>query len=334
LQENSVLDQRKAAILNAVVEEYIETAEPVGSAAVSSAKTVSASPATVRSDMAALEADGFLAQPHTSAGRVPTEKAYRYFVDSVGDIEVERKKSQRIASFFREMSGEIESLMQETAKLLANLTDYAAIVVDQSTDAARIHSIELVQLSDAVLLAIVVMDNGEVIRHTIEDAPVGSVNLSEIRATLMAAYQGAPKGHTKTLAPGLGAETSVVAGKIVDALVSDTDGERVYTDGASKVVQSFGAIESVSRVLTILERQLLVVSMVTDVLDRGMRVAIGSENRIEPLEELSVVVSPYRIDGETAGSIAVLGPTRMHYPQAMATVAALSRQLGSHLSEN
>lgn len=334
MQEKPVLDQRKAAILNVVVEEYIETAEPVGSSAVARAKAISASPATVRSDMAALEADGFLAQPHTSAGRVPTEKAYRYFVDSVGDIEVEYKESQHIATFFREMSGEIESLMQETAKLLANMTDYAAIVVDQSADAARIHSIELVQLSNIVLLAIVVMDNGEVIRHTIEDAPLTDVNLSEIRAKLMEAYQGAHKGQTRILAPGLGAEADVVAEKIVAALVSNSDGERVYTDGASKMVQSFGAIDSVSRVLTILERQLLVVSMVTDVLDRGMRVAIGSENRIEPLEELSVVVSPYRIDGLTAGSIAVLGPTRMHYPQAMATVAALSRQLGSHLSEN
>lgn len=329
-----MLDQRKAAILNAVVEEYIETAVPVGSSAVSNSGVVSASPATVRSEMAALEADGFLAQPHTSAGRVPTEKAYRYFVDSVGDVEVGRKKSQHIASFFREMSGEIESLMQETAKLLANLTDYAAIVVDHSTDAARIHSIEMVQLSDSVLLAIVVMDNGEVIRHSIEDAPLASVDLTAIKRVLMDAYQGAHQGEVRELEATEDADARLVTEKIVEALVASGDGERVYTDGAAKVAQSFGAIDSVSRVLTILERQLLVVSLVTDVLDRGMRVAIGSENRIEPLEELSVVVSPYRIDGEMAGSIAVLGPTRMHYPQAMATVAALSRQLGSHLSEN
>lgn len=329
-----MLDQRKAAILNAVVEEYIETAEPVGSSAVASSKGVNASSATVRSDMAALEADGFLAQPHTSSGRVPTDKAYRYFVDSVGDIEIERKKSQHIAAFFREMSGEIESLMQETATLLADMTDYAAIVVDHTNDAARIHSIELVQLSGSVLLAIVVMDNGEVIRHSIEHNMVAAVDLPGIRSVLLEAYHGAPQGEPRNISTPQDAAASEITNLIVEAALTHSDGERVYTDGVSKVVQSFGAIESVARVLTILERQLLVVSMVSDVLDRGMRVAIGSENRIKPLEELSVVVSPYTVDGEPAGSIAVLGPTRMHYPQAMATVAALSRQLGSHLSEN
>jgi len=329
-----VLDQRKEAILNAVVEEYIETAEPVGSGAVSTSETVNASSATVRSEMAALEADGYLVQPHTSAGRVPTEKGYRYFVDSVGDIEIERTKSQHISTFFKEMSGEIESLMQETATLLANLTDYAAVVVDNTHDAAHIHSIELVELSDAVLLAIVVFDNGEVVRHSIEHNDVSSVDLAEIRRTLMDAYQGATTGQRLPLNLGANMTANEVTERIVDAVVAQSEGDRVYTDGASKVVQSFGAIDSVSRVLTILERQLLVVSMVTDVLDRGMRVVIGTENRIEPLEEVSVVVSPYRVDGELAGSIAVLGPTRMHYPQAMATVATVSRQLGSHLSEN
>jgi heat-inducible transcriptional repressor len=329
-----VLDQRKAAILNAVVEEYIETAEPVGSGAVSSAEAVNASSATVRSEMAALEADGYLVQPHTSAGRVPTEKGYRYFVDSVGDIEIERTKSQRISSFFKEMSGEIESLMQETATLLANLTDYAAVVVDNTHDAALIHSIELVELSEATLLAIVVFDNGEVLRHTIEHNTISPVDLSEIKHTLMDAYQGATTGQRQPITLGSNTAVNDLTELIVDALLAPTEGDRVYTDGASKVVQSFGAIDSVSRVLTILERQLLVVSMVTDVLDRGMRVVIGTENRIEPLEEVSVVVSPYRVDGELAGSIAVLGPTRMHYRQAMATVATVSRQLGSHLSEN
>ena len=329
-----MLDPRKEAILNAVVEEYIETAEPVGSGTVSNAPDVNASSATVRNEMAALEADGYLAQPHTSAGRVPTEKGYRYFVDAVGHIEVERAKSQHIAAFFQEMSGEIQSLMQETASLLANMTDYASVVVDHSHEVARIHSVELVGLSEAVLLAIVVLDNGDVVRHRVEHDPTSPVDLVAIKRTLMEAYQGRPLGDHQLLKPTGDVATDELAQRIVDSINLEAVSDHVYTDGASKVVQSFGAIESVARVLTILEQQLLVVTLVTDVLDRGMRVSIGSENRIEPLEEVSVVVSPYRVDGELAGSIAVLGPTRMNYPQAMATVATVSRQLGSHLSEN
>ncbi len=120
---------------------------------------------------------------------------------------------------------------------------------------------------------------------------------------------------------------------VLNAVGVSAHDERVYVDGASRIASGFEAVDSVKRVLTILEQQLVVVDLITDVLNRGLKVAIGTETGDERLEECSVVVSPYEIDGEHAGSIAILGPTRMNYPQAIAAVTVVGRQLGVHLSE-
>lgn len=330
-----MLDERKAAILRAVVEEYIETAQPVGSGAVSSAATVNVSSATIRSDMATLETEGYLHQPHTSAGRVPTDKGYRHFVDTVGQASLGRPDNRKVTEFFREMRGEIEVLMRDTAGLLSRLTDYAAVIVDHSADGAAVRSFQLVSLTPEVALAVVVLATGVVEKHTIEwDAPVSPDDIETIGAVVAAAFDARLLTDPAPLAPTGGRSLDAMARSVVEIVSGQpVDPDRVYVDGASRVVGSFDAVDTVSQVLTILEQQLVVVSLMGDVLERGQSVAIGAETGVEPLEECSVVVSPYEIDGEAAGSIAVLGPTRMNYPQAMAAVAVVSRQLGRRLSE-
>jgi heat-inducible transcriptional repressor len=296
---------------------------------------VKVSSATVRNDMAVLEAEGYLTQPHTSAGRVPTEKGYRYFVDHLGQAELSGGDRRRVADFFTHMRGEIEGMMQETAKLLTSMTNYAALVVDDSDDAADVRSVQLVGLSERVALAVVVLASGQVSKHTIElPTPISDEVLAEANTMLRAAFEGRSLAVAHAV-PAAGSAEAVGVARVVHAAVTGTDRDagRVYVDGTSRVVGAFEAVESVSRVLTILEQQLLVVSLLADVVDRGLTVAIGSETGVAPLAECSLVVSPYEIDGEHAGSIAVLGPTRMNYQQALSAVAAVSHQLGTRLSE-
>ena len=329
-----MLDVRKAAILNAVVSEYIETAQPVGSGAVQNSPAIDVSSATIRSEMAALESDGYLFQPHTSAGRVPTEKGYRYFVDSVGDVTLGQMDSMQVAEFFRRARGQIETMMRDTASLLSGLTHYAAVVVDLSKDASPIRSVQLVDLNARTLLVVVVFANGQVAKHAVESGEdLRDDQIDALRNVVAECLVGNTVGALPPLGPIESSETTALANNILDAVGGPVESDRVYVDGASKMAGEFDAIESVGQVLTILEQQLLVVDLMSDVLDRGLKVAIGTETGVEPLEACSVVVSPYRIDGEPAGSIAVLGPTRMHYRQTMAAVAMVSRQLGHRLSE-
>jgi heat-inducible transcriptional repressor len=334
-----VLDERKAAILKAVVEEYIETAVPVGSAAVTRNAQIGVSSATVRNELSVLEADGYLAQPHTSAGRIPTEKGYRHFVDTVGQARLARPEQRQVLDFFNDVRGEIEGMMRDTAGLLSSLTHHAAVVIDHSSDAARVRSFQLVSLAPRLVLAVVVFSNGVVEKHTLElDDRLVSLD-DELDAVDRAASVVRASLDDRALAdarePDRSGDTGVdrLVSSVLSAIGASAFDERVYVDGASRVANSFEAVDSVKRVLTILEQQLVVVDLITDVLNRGLKVAIGTETGDERLEECSVVVSPYEIDGENAGSIAILGPTRMNYPQAIAAVSVVGRQLGVRLSE-
>ncbi|NNE95188.1 MAG: heat-inducible transcription repressor HrcA [Acidimicrobiales bacterium] len=331
----TVLDDRKAAILSAIVGEYIETAQPVGSGAVRKSAYVDVSAATIRNEMASLETDGYLWQPHTSAGRVPTEKGYRHFVDKLGEVTLDGSKSQAVAEFFHTMEGQIEGRLQQTAGLLSNLTKYTAVVVDLGASARQIKSVQLVRLAPATLLVVVVDSTGEVYRHSVEsDTDLDDDGIESVQSVLRAALEDhrLDEKLAEPSSTGNPLHDRLIAA-VFELIVGGHDDDRVYVNGTSNVAQSFEAVESVRQVLTILEQQLLVVKLISDVLDRGMRVAIGTETGVEPLEECSVVVSPYRVDGEVSGSIAVLGPTRMHYRESLAAVTMVSRQLEQRLNE-
>src|SRR5579872_2652060 len=163
------LDGRRAAILDAVVAEYIQTAQPVGSATVATAKGVGVSPATVRAEMVALEREGYLTQPHTSAGRVPTDRGYRFFVDHLATPGV-LGPAQRtaVSSFFHELHGEMEQMLEQTSSMLAELTSHAAVVVGPTHEGARILSTQVVALSPRVVLVVAVLDDGAVEKATVE----------------------------------------------------------------------------------------------------------------------------------------------------------------------
>jgi heat-inducible transcriptional repressor len=339
-QEPEPLDERKATVLRAVVSTYIETAQPVGSGHVAKAPGLEVSPATVRNDMAALEQEGFLRQPHTSAGRVPTEKGYRFFVDALGPAGLASADSRQVRSFFAEAHGELEQMLADTSRLLSDLTQYAAVVVSPAAEAATVRSFQVVGLSPKVAIIVVVLSNGVIDKHTIElvrDVDETTVQAASVWLTrrLMGEPLSAIRAvaaEVDALAPGDPLEP--VLRPVVDALgAAPSTGEHVYVGGASRMAMAFDAVATVSEVLRILEEQYVVVSLLRDVIDRGLHVAIGTETGMEPLADCSVVVAPYEVDGEQVGSIGVLGPTRMNYPQALAVVGIVGERLSRRLSE-
>jgi heat-inducible transcriptional repressor len=331
-----MLDERKAAILRAVVEEYIDTAQPVGSSHIAPAVNVSS--ATVRNDMAALEQDGYLLQPHTSAGRIPTEKGYRYFVDQLtipGPLG--EAQSQQVRTFFASASHELERMLADTSKLLVDLTHYAAVVVGPQAEAATVRSFQLVSLTPRVALAVLVLSNGAVERRTLEMGhDVGDEYLAAATAHLSSHLVGRPLRDRPPLLPPTGdALTDRVCDEAIRALDAPhaEEPDNVFVGGAARMASAFDAVDTVRRVLGILEQQYVVVTVLRDVLDRGLQVAIGSETGLETLSSCSLVVAHYEVDGEPAGTIGVLGPTRMNYPQALAAVAVVSQRLGRRLTE-
>jgi len=328
------LDERKASILRAVVEEYIETAQPVGSGHVARSATVNVSSATIRNDMASLEHEGYLYQPHTSAGRVPTEKGYRFFVDTLqGPARLPTGDANQVRSFFANAHGELERMLQDTSRLLSNLTQYAGVVTAPVNDVATIRSVQLVGLTSRVVLLVTVSSNGTVDKHTLELVDdVDETRLAAVGARLSALVVGRPVGDTAVVLDER--DDDPVLHVALAALSSVALHERgVFIGGTAAMTEAFDAIGTVREILRILEEQFVVVTLLRDVVDRGLNVAIGTETGMEPLADCAVVVAPYLVDGELAGSIGVLGPARMHYPQALAAVAVVSQRLGRHLSE-
>ncbi|MDZ7676992.1 MAG: heat-inducible transcriptional repressor HrcA [Acidimicrobiales bacterium] len=331
-----MLDERKASILRAVVEEYIQTAQPVGSRHVARDPAIAVSPATVRNDMAQLEADGFLVQPHTSAGRVPTDKGYRFFVDTLSEPgRLGAAETQQVRNFFDRAHGELEAMLADTSRLLSNITKQAAVVVGPPHEVATVRSVQLVGLSPRVVLLVVVLSNGAIDKHTLELADdTDDDALATASARLSEHLVG---GSLANLAP-VGPTGDGEADALIDVALRELthhhhDPDSVFVGGTSLMAGSFDAVDTVRQVLTILEQQIVVVTLLRDVLDRGLSVAIGSETGVETLAECSLVVAPYAVDGEGVGTIGVLGPTRMNYPQALAAVAIVGQRLGHRLSE-
>jgi len=332
-----MLDERKASILRAVVEEYIQTAQPVGSGHVAAAPGVSVSSATVRNEMATLEAEGFLAQPHTSAGRIPTEKGYRYFVDALAQPALDRASAQQVRTFFDHAHAGIEAMLADTTRLLTGLTNYAAVVVGPAHDAAEVRSVQLVHLAPGVALFVAVLANGVVEKRTVElDGDVEEAVVERAGAHLAASLVGSDLGSGPQRVdpsgdPAVDAVVATVAATV--AAPDDEEADHVFVHGSSQMAASFEAVETVRSVLSILEQQLVVVTLLRDVVDRGLSVAIGSETGMQPLADCALVVAPYTVAGDQVGTVGVLGPTRMNYPQALAAVAVVGQQLGHRLTE-
>jgi heat-inducible transcriptional repressor len=347
------LDDRKAAILRAVVDEHIETGQPVGSAHVSESAKLTVSSATVRNEMSALERDGYLTHPHTSAGRIPTDRGYRYFVDSLATLP-DRGHSEPIAvqvgEFFDRAHGEIGRLLDHTARLLSELTDHTAVLMSPKVDVSVIRSVQLVGLGPVTLpsgdageqvLVVTVLANGSIDKAFLQvPATATQARLAACTAHLTSTLVNRSVHNLPAKFPMTGDvvvdELANLAVKSISA-VPDPATTPLLVGGAARVADSFEALQTVRSVLSVLEEQYLMVSLLRETAKAGARVSIGGEhgtdNTYLALASCSLVVASYQIDGRVAGSVGVLGPTRMNYPQVIAAVEAVSSGLSDHLSE-
>lgn len=330
-----MLDERKTAILSAVIQEYIATAQPVGSSHIAAAPNIAVSSATVRNEMSQLESEGYLVQPHTSAGRVPTDKGYRYYVDNLTTPgRLDRATTRQVGDFFSAAHGRLEEMLHQTSNLLAELTNNAAVVVGPKAEAIPLRSLQLVSLSSTMATVVAVLANGTVESVSIEiDVSDDEARLAAVSSHLSASLGGTVLGAVDELPSTGDPAVDALAMRALEELRQLESGHQVFTGGVSAVANAFDAVDVVRSVLYTLEQQFVVVSLVSDIVSRGMSVAIGLEHGVEPLSACSVVVSPVVVDGEHLGSVGVLGPTRMNYPQALATVEVVSDRLGHRIEE-
>jgi heat-inducible transcriptional repressor len=350
------LDERKAAVLRAIVEQYVDTAQPVGSQTVTSMTGLGVSAATVRNEMSLLEREGYIAQPHPSAGRVPTDRGYRYYVDHLGAAgQLPATERRRIVEFFSSATFAMDQLLAQTSQLLAGVTAHAAVVVGPELQAVVVRAANLVLLQSRVVLAVVVLSNGSVEKEVVVfDVEVSDDDVAAAGVRFAQQLVGRRLADLPTLVDETAPDDPEVArrragdrsesGRVVEIVnasrlalqtrLEQHQSEPLYVGGASRLAAEHDAFvtTSTARLLELLEQHGVLASLMRELLGPGLTVSIGSENASVELRECSLVLAPYLVEGEQAGTVGVLGPTRMDYRKAQAAVSTVSQQLGRQLS--
>lgn len=339
-------EDRRLAVLRAIVEDYVATREPVGSRALVERHSLGVSSATIRNDMAALEEEGYIAAPHTSAGRIPTDRGYRLFVDRLSTVKPLSAPERAAIVSFLDGAVDLDDVMTRTVRLLAQLTRQVALVQYPSLTRSTVRHVELVALSASRLLLVLIADTGRVEQRQIElPSAMGDSLLSRLRLHLGERVNGLAfadvAGAVEDLAAAYPADdranVTTVLATLLESLV-DRHEERVVLAGTANIA-SFGAdfAGSVRPVLEALEEQMVLLRLLGEAsedLDPDRpRVRIGHENELEGLASTSVVSLAYGRDELAMARLGVVGPTRMDYPGAMASVRAVARYLGRVLAE-
>ncbi len=344
MSRETQLSERKAAILHALVQHYIRTGEPVGSEALAQASGLRVSSATIRNELASLEELGFLTQPHTSAGRAPTDLAYRYYVDLLPTRSRLRDTERRaIVGFFDEALEDIDEILRGTTHLLSRLTRYASLALAPSPSEAAIARAELIRVGTGTLL-LVVFDSGRVEKRLIE-LPERTADEDVVRASevLMGAFLGKTLPEARALASGravAGPVKSADPDRVLFEHVADAlkaieeaaESEHLVLGGVANIAadESFHRRETFRQIYEALERESAMLHLLREAAATpSIAVMIGRENPVPEMWEASVVAAPYAAGGGSFGSIGVVGPTRMDYAAAISAVRAVAERLSA-----
>ena len=332
-----MLSERRAEILRVIVERYVAAAQPVSSAMVIQLAPLGVSSATVRNDMGWLEAEGYIMQPHTSAGRVPTDLGYRHYVDhyAVPD-RLARPDRRRIAQFFDRARLELDGMLAATSRLLAELNELAALVVPPEIVELRLMSVHAAAIDPQRLLVVLVTETGRVVKVPVETAaPVATDRMAAANALLHDMLVGTPGWLARHDAPQIDdADTAAIVHAVLDGIAYAADAaEEVHLGGTASLAARFDEVHVVHDILETLEHQhdLLALLQATLRDGDGLVVRIGSELDNDELRPAAIVVAPYR-SGAAVGLVGLVGPTRMDYSRAMSTVNEISARLEDSLS--
>ena len=338
------VEERKLEVLRAIISDFIATNEPVGSKALVDRHNLGVSPATIRNDMAALEEEGLIQQPHTSAGRVPTDAGYRVFVDRLTSIKPLSAAERRAIERFLNEAVDLDGVVQNAVRALAQLTRNVAVVQYPSLSRSRVRHMETVLLSPVRLMLVLITDTGRVEQRVVElPGPVQDSDVAELRTVL----NGKLKDQRLADAPSIIAELpSAVAGHLrglvatlssvlLEALVEHPS-ERVVLAGSANLTEHALDFPAIRPVLEALEEQVVLLRLLDQQNSAAgqILVRIGNENPHEGLQTASVVSVGYGSAGIALGGVGVLGPRRMDYAHTMARVAAVANYMGELLSAN
>ena len=333
-------DDRKLRVLRAIIEDYIATHEPIGSRLLSERHDLGVSPATIRNDMAALEEDGYLEQPHTSAGRIPTALGYRLFVDQLSSVKPLSSAEQKAIMKFLAGAVDLDDVMSRTTKVLSQLTKQAAIVQYPSLSKTAIRHVEIVKVGQMRILLVLVTEAGRVEQRYLEcPAEVSDDEIAQLRNRLNSALVGVFlsdfQKQRQNIANYFDDTYRDFVNLIFDVLIELSDREeeeRVVIGGTANLARYADEYQTMFRpVLEALEEQVVLLRLIGEAVAPDISVKIGIENPTG-LESAAVVTSGYQIGDNTVARLGVVGPTHMDYPTTMGAVLAVSSYVGSILA--
>jgi heat-inducible transcriptional repressor len=335
-------EDRRLAVLRAIVEDYVATEEPVGSKALVERHGLNVSPATIRNDMAALEDEGYLAQPHTSAGRVPTDKGYRLFVDRLTTVKPMSTAERRAIATFLDGAVDLDDVVHRSVRVLSQLTRQVAVVQYPTLSRSTVRHVEIVALSPTRLLLVLILSSGRVEQRLVELAEeLADDDLVALRARINRAATGEQISVAAVALDALvGADpptstaTVAVVETLVEAMNDHHSDERIAVGGTANLARFGDSFDSAVRpLLEALEEQVVLLKLLGEANSGGaVTVRIGAEGPYEELASTSVVATGYGPDDALA-SLGIVGPTRMDYPSTMAAVRAVARYVSRILDE-
>ena len=339
------LDERKLQVLHAIIQSYIMTAEPIGSRTISKKFDLGVSSATIRNEMSDLEELGYLVQPHTSSGRIPSDKAYRLYVNTI--VPMLKKQplfsKEQINSLINEKE-HIENLISNMAKLLSKVTNYTAIAISPQGNKSTIKRIQLVAIDETRIMVVLVTDSGVVKNKILKlDEEVDYEELSSMTNYLNAQLKGqtveeVSKYFGETLLKEIYKMNSPII-KIVPVIISSLEGTEevsLYMNGVTNILNfpEYNDLDRAKEFLSFMENKEDLLSMLLENQEDGINVIIGSENEYQAIKTCSIITTDYSVDGHLIGKIGIIGPTRMDYEKVINTVKSLSLDLNDLIDKH
>lgn len=347
-------EDRRLAVLRAIVEDYVHTEEPVGSKALVERHGLGVSPATVRNDMAVLEEEGYITQPHTSAGRVPTDKGYRLFVDRLTTVKPLSAAEKRAISSFLDGAVDLDDVVSRSVRLLSQLTRQVAVVQYPTLSSSTVRHVELVALTPERLLVVLILSTGRVEQRLVElTSPIGEEELAALRSRVLLAAVGqriadavtalrasvpeqpGEDGAADRPADRPADPTGAVVEALVEAMSDHRSDQRVAVGGAANLARYGDSFDSAVRpLLEALEEHVVLLKLLGEAGSGGLvTVRIGAEGPYEELSSTSAVSTGYGPEDQSLATLGIVGPTRMDYPGTMAAVRAVARYVTRILDE-
>jgi len=334
------MDERKATILQAIIRNYLETGEPVGSRTISKYTDLNLSSATIRNEMADLEEMGYIIQPHTSAGRIPSDKGYRFYVDTM--MEAKDREISEMKSVLLERQDKLEDMLKGVVKLLARDTQYASLITSPSVSRNKLKFIQLSRIDEEHILAVVVKE-GNVIKNKVIDVsePLGEETLLKLNLMLNTQLSGMSMDDISlSMIAGLKAQAGTHSGVVADVIdavaesISADEDLKFYTSGTNNILKypelSDNSEKAGNLINTFEEKEGLEELMsgeLAESSETGIQVLIGSENKVQGMEDCSVVTATYDLGDGMKGTIGIVGPKRMDYDKVVGTLKSLKSGL-------